>query len=202
MLNTKVWQKGGSSLNILLAEVSWEQLSLGQSCKCAIRKEKENNPKLSGLLKHESTHDHYILTFKSFIKVNKKNKKIRQQLQRSDQFLAGKYQYFISTRLFQTFQAGLCYSGRFLCAKKINLLLGTLDSHFLNTDVQLSVRVSIFARSIRTSIFARSVRMKKSSLEVKTPCLASFLFKGFCPPHTSAVCLFILEELCEKKRTY
>lgn len=77
-LNKKGWQKGGSSLNTVLAKVPWEQLSLGHSCKRAIRKEKENNPKLTGLLKHESTHDHGDLTFKSCIKVNKNNKKIRQ----------------------------------------------------------------------------------------------------------------------------
>lgn len=98
-LNKEVWQKGGSSLNTVLAGVSWEQLSPGQSCKH--RKEKENNPKLPGLLKHESMHDHYDLIFKSYIEVNKNNNKIRQQLQRNDKFLAGKCQDFISTRLFQ-----------------------------------------------------------------------------------------------------
>lgn len=98
MLNKKVWQKRGSSLNTVLAEVSWEQLSLGHSCKRTMRKEKKNNPKLSGLLKHESTHDHCDLIFKSYIKdLNMNNNKIRQQLQQNDQFLAGKYQYFIST---------------------------------------------------------------------------------------------------------
>lgn len=52
----------------------------------------------------------------------------------------------------KTFQAELCCRGRFLCAKKINLLLGTLGSYFLNTELQLRVRISIFARSIRTPI--------------------------------------------------
>lgn len=65
-------------------------------------RKKQNNPKPPDLLKHES-HVHCDLIFKSYIKVNKNNNKIRHQLQKNYQFLAGKYQYFISTWLFQRY---------------------------------------------------------------------------------------------------
>lgn len=117
-----------------------------------LRRKKENNPKPSDLLKHESIHDHCDLFFKSYIKVNNNNK-IRQQLQWNDQFLVGKYQYFISTWLFQRhFKLGYGVVVDFYVQKKKKnyLALRYLMLLFLNTELQL--RVSVFVRLVRTFI--------------------------------------------------
>jgi len=62
--NAKRRSSGSSNaVNTGLAEVSWEQLSYGQSCKLAIRKEK--NPKPSDLLQRDSNKN-VMLHFMNF----------------------------------------------------------------------------------------------------------------------------------------